>query len=35
MGDGDPMGLIDRVEGLSDHERNALKGANAARIFNL
>jgi aminocarboxymuconate-semialdehyde decarboxylase len=35
MGETDPMGLIDRTEGLTDAERLGIKGANAARIFNL
>ncbi len=35
MGETDPMGLIDRTEGLSNDERVALKGANAVRIFDL
>jgi len=35
MGDTDPMGLIDRTEGLTDAERTAMKGGNAARIFGL
>ncbi len=35
MGETDPVGLIDRVEGLTEPERSAIKGANAARLFNL
>jgi aminocarboxymuconate-semialdehyde decarboxylase len=35
MGDDDPLGLIDAVEGLSDDERAAMKGGNAARLFGL
>ena len=35
MGDPDPMGLIDRTEGLTEAERTAMKGGNAARIFGL
>ena len=35
MGETDPVGLIDRVEGLTEPERDAIKGANAARLFGL
>ncbi len=35
MGDDDPLGLIDRTDGLSDEERVAMKGGNAARLFGL
>jgi len=35
MGEADPVGLIDRVEGLTEPERAAIKGANAARLFGL
>ena len=35
MGEADPVGLIDRVEGLTEPERVAIKGSNAARLFNL
>ena len=35
MGDTDPVGLIDATEGLSDEERAAIKGGNAARLFGL
>jgi aminocarboxymuconate-semialdehyde decarboxylase len=35
MGETDPMGLIDRVEGLTDDERTALKGGNAVRLFGI
>lgn len=35
MGETDPMGLIDRTDGLSNEARDAIKGANAARIFGL
>ena len=35
MGDEDPMGLIDRTEGLTDAERLAMKGGNAAKLFGL
>ena len=35
MGDDDPLGLIDAVEGLSDDERAAMKGGNAARLFGI
>ncbi|MGI9604668.1 MAG: amidohydrolase family protein [Acidimicrobiales bacterium] len=33
MGETDPLGLIDSVEGLTDDERTAIKGGNAARLF--
>lgn len=33
MGETDPLGLIDRVEGLSDADRQAMKGGNAERVF--
>jgi aminocarboxymuconate-semialdehyde decarboxylase len=33
MGETDPIGLVDRVESLSDEERVAIKGGNAARLF--
>jgi len=33
MGDDDPLGLIDRTEGLSDAERVAMKGGNAQKLF--
>lgn len=33
MGDDDPLGLIDRTEGLSDDERVAMKGGNARALF--
>jgi aminocarboxymuconate-semialdehyde decarboxylase len=33
MGESDPVGLIDATEGLSDGERKAIKGENAARLF--
>jgi|TARA_B100000315_G_scaffold255049_1_gene297428 aminocarboxymuconate-semialdehyde decarboxylase len=35
MGETDPMGLVDRLEGLADEEREAIKGANAARLFGI
>jgi aminocarboxymuconate-semialdehyde decarboxylase len=35
MGDTDPMGLIDRTDGLTDAERVAMKGGNARRLFGL
>ena len=35
MGEPDPVGLVDRVEGLSESERDAIKGSNAARLFDL
>ena len=33
MGEEDPLGLIDATEGLTDAEKVALKGGNAARLF--
>jgi aminocarboxymuconate-semialdehyde decarboxylase len=33
MGETDPMGLIDQVEGLTGDERTAMKGGNAAALF--
>jgi aminocarboxymuconate-semialdehyde decarboxylase len=35
MGDEDPLGLIDRTEGLTDDERVAMKGGNAAKLFGI
>jgi aminocarboxymuconate-semialdehyde decarboxylase len=35
MGDTDPMGLIDRTDRLTEAERTAMKGGNAARVFGL
>ncbi len=35
MGETDPMGLIDGVEGLSDEQRTAMKGGNAVRVFSI
>jgi aminocarboxymuconate-semialdehyde decarboxylase len=35
MGETDPLGLIDQVEGLSDEDRAAMKGGNAARLFGI
>ncbi len=35
MGETDPIGLIDATESLSDADRVALSGGNAARIFGL
>lgn len=35
MGETDPLGLVDAVEGLTDEDRAALKGGNAARVFGL
>ncbi len=35
MGETDPLGLIDRVDGLSDQEREGIKGGNAARLFDV
>jgi aminocarboxymuconate-semialdehyde decarboxylase len=33
MSETDPIGLIDQVEGLTDADRLAIKGGNAARVF--
>ena len=35
MGEEDPVGLIARVPGLSDDDRNAVGGGNAARLLNI
>jgi aminocarboxymuconate-semialdehyde decarboxylase len=35
MGEEDPLGLIDSVDGLTDAERHAIKGGNAAGLFGL
>ncbi len=35
MGETDPLGLIDTVDGLTDADREAMKGGNAERIFGL
>ena len=35
MGEDDPVGLVGRVAGLSDEERAAVCGLNAARLLNL
>ena len=35
MGETDPLGLIDRTEGLTDDERTNMKGGNAARLFGI
>ena len=35
MGDYDPVGLIDRVEGLSEQERDLVGGLNAARLLGI
>jgi aminocarboxymuconate-semialdehyde decarboxylase len=35
MGETDPVGLIDSVDGLTDDERNAIKGGTAERLFGL
>lgn len=35
MGETDPVGLVDSIEGIDDAERNAIKGGNAARLFGL
>jgi hypothetical protein len=35
MGETDPLGLIGRVEGLSDTDRGLIAGGNAARLLGL
>ena len=35
MGEDDPLGLIDRVEGLSADQRSSIVGGNAARLLRL
>lgn len=35
MGETDPVGLVDATEGLSEADRDRIKGANAARLFAL
>jgi aminocarboxymuconate-semialdehyde decarboxylase len=35
MGETDPIGLIDTTEGLTDLEREGIKGGNAARLFSV
>lgn len=35
MGEEDPLGLLDRVEGLGDADRAAIGGGNAVRVFGL
>lgn len=35
MGEDDPVALVDAVEGLTDHQRAAIKGGNALRVFDL
>lgn len=35
MSETDPVGLVDSTDGLSDEERAAIKGGNAARLFGL
>lgn len=35
MGEADPLGLLEEVEGLSDYEREQISGANAARLLGL
>jgi len=35
MAETDPNGLIDRVEGLTDDERQAIRGGTAARLFGI
>ncbi len=35
MGDDDPVGTVDRVQGLTDAERALIKGGNAARLLKI
>jgi hypothetical protein len=35
MGETDPVGLIGATDGLSDADRAAISGENAARVFEL
>jgi len=35
MGETDPVGLIDSTDGISDAQRDEIKGGNAARLFGL
>ena len=35
MGEVDPIGMIESTAGLSDSERRAILGRNAARLLNL
>jgi aminocarboxymuconate-semialdehyde decarboxylase len=35
MSETDPLGLIDSTDGLSDDDRAAISGGNAARVFGL
>ncbi|HEX6399207.1 MAG TPA: amidohydrolase family protein, partial [Actinomycetota bacterium] len=35
MGETDPLGLVDRVEGLDPADRAAIVGGNASRLLNL
>jgi aminocarboxymuconate-semialdehyde decarboxylase len=35
MSETDPIGLVSATEGLSDDERAAITGGNAARVFGL
>jgi aminocarboxymuconate-semialdehyde decarboxylase len=35
MGETDPLGLVDKVDGLTEQDRTAIKGGNAVRVFNL
>jgi aminocarboxymuconate-semialdehyde decarboxylase len=35
MGDDDPVGLVSRLQGLSDYDRNRILGGNAARLLKI
>ena len=35
MGETDPLGLIQATEGLTEEDRSAIAGGNAARVFDL
>jgi aminocarboxymuconate-semialdehyde decarboxylase len=35
MGEDDPLGLLDRVEGLAEGDRAMIAGGNAARLLGL
>lgn len=35
MGETDPVGLVDSVDGLTDDQKSAIKGRNAVRLFGL
>jgi hypothetical protein len=35
MGDDDPLGLINKVDGLSDDDRDLIAGGNAARLLGI